>query len=161
MSYKSGMNALNLKMTDRVPRTEYSAENHWPLVKAVTGIDTEIEVPVAECSYTACMCNADNVRLSRQAETPCPTARRAFRRSWRASPLRSWWGGRCLDIRQFRKVVSQGQSIQVPIFRIARRSRKGTPKIFRRTRSRFPLRPSPSDKITACRSLWQRHRNTV
>ena len=43
MSYKSGMNALNLKMTDRVPRTEYSAENHWPLVKAVTGIDTEIE----------------------------------------------------------------------------------------------------------------------
>ena len=43
MSYKSGMSALNLKMTDRVPRTEYSAHQHWPLVKTVTGIDTGVE----------------------------------------------------------------------------------------------------------------------
>ncbi len=43
MSYESGMAALNLKMTDRVPRTEYSADLHWPLVKAVTGIDTAVE----------------------------------------------------------------------------------------------------------------------
>lgn len=39
MSYNYGISALNLEMTDRVPRTEYSAESHWALVKAVTGID--------------------------------------------------------------------------------------------------------------------------
>ena len=39
MSYKYGMSALNLEMTDRVPRTEYSASSHWELVKAVTGIE--------------------------------------------------------------------------------------------------------------------------
>ena len=44
MSYKSGVAALNHKFSDRVPRTEYSAHNyHWPLVQAVTGIDTFIE----------------------------------------------------------------------------------------------------------------------
>ncbi len=41
MSLKSGMAALSLEMTDTVPRTEYSAESHWPLIKRVTGIDTE------------------------------------------------------------------------------------------------------------------------
>ena len=39
MSYKNGMAALNLEMTPQVPRTEYSAAEHWNLVKAVTGID--------------------------------------------------------------------------------------------------------------------------
>lgn len=39
MSKKHGMAAINLEMTDRVPRVEYSAETHWDLVKAVTGID--------------------------------------------------------------------------------------------------------------------------
>lgn len=39
MSYKIGMAALNLEPTPRVPRTEYSADRHWELVKAVTGID--------------------------------------------------------------------------------------------------------------------------
>ncbi len=38
MSYEIGMAALNLKMPGRVARTEYSAEFHWDLVKAVTGI---------------------------------------------------------------------------------------------------------------------------
>ncbi len=42
MSLKSGLAALNLEFTDTVPRTEYSAESHWPLLKAVTGIDTDI-----------------------------------------------------------------------------------------------------------------------
>ncbi len=36
------MAALKLEYTDVVPRTEYSAESHWPLIKAVTGIDTDI-----------------------------------------------------------------------------------------------------------------------
>jgi hypothetical protein len=40
MSYTSGMSALNLQMTDTVPRTEYSADQHWDLVQAVTGLDT-------------------------------------------------------------------------------------------------------------------------
>ncbi|MBI5725379.1 MAG: hypothetical protein HZA50_15590 [Planctomycetes bacterium] len=44
MSYQSGMAALNLRFTDRVPRTEYSAHGyHWPLIREVTGIDTDIE----------------------------------------------------------------------------------------------------------------------
>ena len=39
MSYEDGMAALNLQMPRRVPRTEYSASQHWDLVKAVTGLD--------------------------------------------------------------------------------------------------------------------------
>lgn len=39
MSYNDGMAAINLEMSDRVPRTEYSPESHWDLVKIVTGID--------------------------------------------------------------------------------------------------------------------------
>lgn len=38
MSYERGMAAINLEMTDRVPRTEYSFERHWPLVEHETGI---------------------------------------------------------------------------------------------------------------------------
>ena len=39
MSYEVGMAALNLDMPSRVPRTEYSAETHWDLIRAVTGIE--------------------------------------------------------------------------------------------------------------------------
>ncbi len=60
MSYKLGLAALNLKMTDTVPRTEYSAESHWELVERVTGIDTK---------------NIDN-RLK---------ASKAFRKAWEYS----------------------------------------------------------------------------
>ena len=42
MSIKSGMAALNFEFTDHVPRTEYSAKNHWELVQKVTGIDTSV-----------------------------------------------------------------------------------------------------------------------
>lgn len=45
MSYASGMAAINLEMTDMVPRTEYSAHGHWPLIKAVTGIDVNASSP--------------------------------------------------------------------------------------------------------------------
>lgn len=38
MSYTHGWQAINLEMPERVPRTEYSAETHWDLVKAVTGL---------------------------------------------------------------------------------------------------------------------------
>jgi hypothetical protein len=37
MSYEDGMSAINLQMPKRVPRTEYSAQIHWDLIKAVTG----------------------------------------------------------------------------------------------------------------------------
>ncbi len=37
MSFEDGWAALNLEMPPRVPRTEYSADTHWPLVRAVTG----------------------------------------------------------------------------------------------------------------------------
>lgn len=33
MSYEDGMVAINLEMPPRVPRTEYSADGHWELVK--------------------------------------------------------------------------------------------------------------------------------
>jgi len=39
MSYKDGFAAINLEMPERVPRTEYSADQHWDLVKAATGIE--------------------------------------------------------------------------------------------------------------------------
>jgi len=42
VSYSEGWAALNLEMSDRVPRTEFSAEFHWDLVKAVTGIEVDI-----------------------------------------------------------------------------------------------------------------------
>jgi uroporphyrinogen-III decarboxylase len=42
MSYELGLAALNLEMTNTVPRTEYSAEAHWELIKKVTGIDTDV-----------------------------------------------------------------------------------------------------------------------
>ncbi len=45
MSYSDCMAAFNLEMPDKVPRTEYSAETHWDLVKAVTGIDVSYKSP--------------------------------------------------------------------------------------------------------------------
>lgn len=45
MAYEDAMAALRLDMPDRVPRTEYSAEGHWPLVRAVTGIDVAPDSP--------------------------------------------------------------------------------------------------------------------
>lgn len=38
MSYNYGMAAINLEMTDKVPRVEYSADTNWELVERVTGI---------------------------------------------------------------------------------------------------------------------------
>lgn len=43
MSYQDGWSALNLEMPGRVPRTEYSASNHWELVSAVTGMAVDPE----------------------------------------------------------------------------------------------------------------------
>ena len=37
MSLQDGLAALNLEMSDRVPRTEYSADKHWELINAVLG----------------------------------------------------------------------------------------------------------------------------
>ena len=39
MSYETGMAAINLEMPDRIPRTEYSAELYFDLMKKVTGIE--------------------------------------------------------------------------------------------------------------------------
>ena len=38
MSYTDGMAAIHLEMPARIPRTEYSADSHWELVSAVTGL---------------------------------------------------------------------------------------------------------------------------
>lgn len=48
MSYNDGMAAMNLEFSDRVPRTEYSAEFHWKLVSVVTGIDVGPDSPPQE-----------------------------------------------------------------------------------------------------------------
>jgi hypothetical protein len=45
MSYEDGWAALNLEMPRRIPRTEYSAEMHWNLIEAVTGIDVGVDSP--------------------------------------------------------------------------------------------------------------------
>lgn len=39
MSFHDGWAAINLDMPARVPRTEYSADYHWDLVRTVTGIE--------------------------------------------------------------------------------------------------------------------------
>jgi len=41
MSYENAIDAINLKMPDKVPRTEYSASRHWELVQKVTGIPVD------------------------------------------------------------------------------------------------------------------------
>ena len=38
MSYEDGWSAINLEMPSRVPRTEYSADTHWDLIRKVTGL---------------------------------------------------------------------------------------------------------------------------
>ena len=43
MSWEDGWAAINLEMPARVPRTEYSAEGHWELIRAVTGINVGVE----------------------------------------------------------------------------------------------------------------------
>ncbi|MBL7202250.1 MAG: hypothetical protein ISS56_19085 [Anaerolineae bacterium] len=42
MSYADGWAAVHLEMPPRVPRVEFDAERHWPLVRAVTGIDVGV-----------------------------------------------------------------------------------------------------------------------
>ncbi|MFO7636630.1 MAG: uroporphyrinogen decarboxylase family protein [Clostridia bacterium] len=39
MSYQTGLSAMNLEMPKRIPRTEYSAELFYDLMKAVTGLE--------------------------------------------------------------------------------------------------------------------------
>lgn len=43
MSYEDGWAAINLEMPKRIPRTEYSAETHWDLIRAVTGLDVGVD----------------------------------------------------------------------------------------------------------------------
>ncbi len=45
MSWDDGWAALNLEMPARVPHTEYSAEGHWELLQAVTGIAVAVDSP--------------------------------------------------------------------------------------------------------------------
>jgi len=45
MSYEDGWAAIHLEKPERIPRTEYSAEMHWDLIQAVTGIDVGAESP--------------------------------------------------------------------------------------------------------------------
>lgn len=45
MSFQDGWAAINLDMPARVPHMEVAAESHWELVKAVTGIDVDLNSP--------------------------------------------------------------------------------------------------------------------
>ncbi|MCK9252915.1 MAG: uroporphyrinogen decarboxylase family protein [Clostridiales bacterium] len=60
MSYADGMAAINLEMPARIPRTEYSADSHWQLVSAVTGLAVSQASP-------------DDVKIR---------ARKAFMKAW-------------------------------------------------------------------------------
>ena len=42
MSFDDGWSAIHLEMPRRVPRTEYSADQHWELVQAVTGVKVDV-----------------------------------------------------------------------------------------------------------------------
>ncbi len=48
MSYEDGWAAINLAMPARVPRTEYSVESHWDVIKAVTGLEVGPHSPVEQ-----------------------------------------------------------------------------------------------------------------
>ncbi len=41
MGYQETWAALNMEMPDKIPRTEFSATEHWPLIKAVTGMERD------------------------------------------------------------------------------------------------------------------------
>ena len=43
MAFEDGWAAMNLEMPSRVPRTEYSAQQHYELVSAVTGITVGVD----------------------------------------------------------------------------------------------------------------------
>lgn len=60
MSFNDGWSAINLEMPPRVPRTEYSAEFHWDLIQAVTGIEVN-------------QGSSDQIKINAQT---------AFRRAW-------------------------------------------------------------------------------
>ena len=45
MSYQTGMAAINLEMPKRIPRSEYSGELYFDLMKKVTGIDVHDDSP--------------------------------------------------------------------------------------------------------------------
>jgi hypothetical protein len=45
MSFVDGWAAINLEMPARVPHTEYSLENHWALIRAVTGLEVDWNSP--------------------------------------------------------------------------------------------------------------------
>ncbi|HEX9115716.1 MAG TPA: uroporphyrinogen decarboxylase family protein [Anaerolineae bacterium] len=45
MSYEDGWAAIHLQAPPRVPRTEYSADFHWDLIRAVTGIEVDVHSP--------------------------------------------------------------------------------------------------------------------
>ena len=53
MSFEDGWAALNLEMPGRIPRTEYSADQHWELIATVTGLDVGVESPEAEQTAAA------------------------------------------------------------------------------------------------------------
>lgn len=46
MSYETGISAINLEMPQRIPRSEYSAELYFDLMKRVTGIDVHDDSPI-------------------------------------------------------------------------------------------------------------------
>ncbi len=46
MSYENGWAAMNLEMPGKIPRTEYSIEGHWDLLKKVTGRDVSVDSPL-------------------------------------------------------------------------------------------------------------------
>ncbi len=48
MSYANGWAALNLQMPPKIPRCEYSADFHWPLVRRVTGLPVDEHSPQAQ-----------------------------------------------------------------------------------------------------------------
>lgn len=45
MSYEDGWAAIQLQKPARIPRTEYSADSHWELLHAVTGLPVAVDSP--------------------------------------------------------------------------------------------------------------------
>lgn len=63
MSFSDGWAALHLQMPPRVPRTEYSADQHWPLVQRVTGLPVSHDQPELQPRAAAAFRQAWNYDL--------------------------------------------------------------------------------------------------
>lgn len=81
MSYADGWAAFHMEMPDKIPRTEYSAEFHWELIRKVTGIEVNEKSPKELKERASCQFRKDwdygfvwNILIHNQVLGKCRTS---------------------------------------------------------------------------------------